>query len=234
MAKRLHSHHIAILSYISSMHPGGMMTTFVKTDSNVFHMEVDRYITGNILFSDDFSLKTTDGQTVTTITHLSALISYQTNSDTSSVLNNVRGFTQISPTEIVLADYGNHCLRLFNRVTHELSVYAGICGESRSPLSRSRKGFNRPHSVMVDIRHPEMLLVSGEGDRSISHVNMSGSAPHIITQFSNYVDPKGISQDPQTGDIYTSRTNSILKIEYAGKRSTSIDGGTTGFFNGPF
>lgn len=208
-----------------------MISTFAKTDSNVFHMEVDRSINGNILFSDGFSLKTADGRTVTTVTHLSALISYQADSDTSSLLSNVRGFTQISETEIVLADYFNHCLRLYNRVTRELSVYAGFCGESRSSGHTNRKRFKKPHSVIHDMMNPQMLLVSGESDCYVHHVDTSGTAPHNITTFSNCMTAaRGISQDPRTGDIFFTHSNAIYNLNYTSKGYQKIDGGTTGLF----
>ena len=41
------------------------MTTFLHTESIVYHLERDLYTPGNILFSDRYAMKTTDGSSTT-------------------------------------------------------------------------------------------------------------------------------------------------------------------------
>ena len=43
------------------------MTTFLKTNSIVFHMEPDLYIKNNIIFADGPDIKTTDGLNTTDV-----------------------------------------------------------------------------------------------------------------------------------------------------------------------
>ena len=43
------------------------MTTFLQTESYVYHLQKDLYIPGNILFSDRYAMKTTDGSSTSLI-----------------------------------------------------------------------------------------------------------------------------------------------------------------------
>ena len=43
------------------------MTTFLQTEHQVYHLERDLYIPGNILFIDGYAMKTTDGSSTSLI-----------------------------------------------------------------------------------------------------------------------------------------------------------------------
>ena len=52
------------------------MTTFLHIECFVYHLEKDLYIPGNILFSDRYDMKTTDGSSTSLIAHSTTQAGY--------------------------------------------------------------------------------------------------------------------------------------------------------------
>lgn len=69
------------------------MTTYLQTESFVHHMEADRFMPNNILYSDGAALKTTDGLNVTTIAGNSTKMGYRNGQN--ALFYQIHGFTQI-------------------------------------------------------------------------------------------------------------------------------------------
>ena len=104
------------------------MTTLIETDSYVSHIESDLFIKGNILYIDYCALKTTDGVTSTTIAGHSTTCYHHFAVGLLVRFDNLWGFRQISPSKVVVADYSQHCLKLIDCTTLQVSRYAGYCG----------------------------------------------------------------------------------------------------------
>ena len=92
------------------------MTTFIETDSFVFHMEPDLFIKGNILYTDRCALKTTDGVPSTTIAGHRTTCYHHFAAGLLARFSSLLGFRQVSPSEVVVADYRQHCLKIIDRI----------------------------------------------------------------------------------------------------------------------
>ena len=104
------------------------MTTFIETDSYVYHMEPDLHVKGNILYSDKCALKTTDGITSTTIAGHATTCYHHLGVGVLACFNFVSGFRQVSPSKVVVSNFFNYCLKLIDRITLQVTRYAGYCG----------------------------------------------------------------------------------------------------------
>ena len=93
----------------------------------VTHIAEDLYIPGNILFSSDNSLKTTDGTTDVIIAG-SATAGYTNGIGVKATFNSIRKFLQINSTDIIIADDLNYCLRYLVRPLAEVSQFVAQCG----------------------------------------------------------------------------------------------------------
>lgn len=145
------------------------MTSFLNSVVGVFHLEPDLYIDGNILFSDGCALETTDWIATTTIAGHPKICDFYNCIGTLARFGQLYSFRQISPTEVVIADYHNHCLRLLNRITLQSSRYAGSCKSFGYTDSTSAEQFTRPKDIIDDFKHPAMLIVTDRNN--IRHVN---------------------------------------------------------------
>lgn len=112
-----------------------------------FRMEKDLLLPGNILFSDYYTLQTTD-QIKATVVH-----DFMTTDGTS-----ITGFAQTSAHEIVVAGKPNSCLRLFHRLHGQVYAFAGDC-EREGIRDGINPLFTRPSSMIQDNQTPCVLYV---------------------------------------------------------------------------
>ena len=96
------------------------VSLFINTTQFVFDMEDDRYRSGNILFVDQYSIKTTDGTTTDVVVGSDINASYVEGVGAAARFKTIFGFTQWNSSLLVVADSGNHCLRFINRATNEI------------------------------------------------------------------------------------------------------------------
>ena len=78
-------------------------------------MEFDEFIPGNILYTDRFSMKTTDGVSTQLVAGNPATGGFRDGKGLFARFRTIRGFTQISKTVVVLTDYDSSCLRQIDR-----------------------------------------------------------------------------------------------------------------------
>mgnify|MGYP001801625473 CR=1 FL=1 len=211
------------------------MTTFIETDSYVRHMEPDLFIKGNILYTDGCALKTTDGVTSTTIAGHSTTCYHHFAPGLLARFQWLTGFRQISPSEVVVADHSQHCLKLIVRVTLRVSLYAGYCGSRGYVTGTSAARFDNPLSIISDIKRPGMQLVTDYGNDAVRHVNtLSSSAPHSVSNFyqsTSYLDyPRGITQHPVSGDLYITDYYGVSTVAYSLKSISKFAGASSASF----
>ena len=77
-------------------------------------MEEDLFFPGNILFSDNFALKTTDGVKALVVVGDKAS-GFQNGYGASARFGHIRSFIQLPVIEAVLVDPNNGCLRKVDR-----------------------------------------------------------------------------------------------------------------------
>ena len=219
--------------YCSYSPENDRMTTFIETESSVKHMEPDLFIKGNILHIDGCDLKTTDGVTSTTIAGHSTTCTHHFAAGLLARFQSLTGFRQISPSEVVVADHNQHCLKLIDRTTLQVSLYAGYCGSAGYVTGTSAARFTSPYSIISDIKRPGMLLVTDYWNNAVRHVNtLSSSAPHSVSNFyqhTSFLDwPRGITQHHVSGDLYiTNSDNEVRKVTYSSKSITKLAGASS-------
>ena len=96
------------------------IATFSESEGHVWHVEEDLFVPGNIIFSDNYALKTTNGVKASVIVGNSTAAGYQNGHGVYARFNHIRSFIQLSVIEAVLLDSFNRCLRKVDRRTNEI------------------------------------------------------------------------------------------------------------------
>lgn len=200
------------------------MTTFIRTEDVVYHMDRDQYIEGNLLFSDLHSLKTTDGRT-TQIIAGDDLINggYREASGRKARFRYITAFCQISKTTVVVNDNGNHCLRLIDRPSGQTRTLSGSCTRAGY-----KDGINAlyewPRSVIIDNQDKGKMLATDEKNKAVRHVDISTGAAttFFVDRTVNFL--LGITQEVSSGDLYLSSYSDIYTLSYQNKVLTHIAG----------
>ena len=102
-------------------------TDSISTYYLVYHMDLDHYRPGFIVYTDHIALMTSDGKTTHLIAGNSTQEGYREGVGAEARFIYIAGFAQISEKFVVVVDSGNHCLRLINRSTNKTSVFSGQC-----------------------------------------------------------------------------------------------------------
>mgnify|MGYP001793602669 CR=1 FL=1 len=100
-----------------------MATQYITTEGSVFDMEEDLYNPGNLLFVDQYSIKTTDGTTTSVVVGSGSEEGYVEGVGEAARFKTIFGFKQISITQLLVADSGNQCLRSVDRETNQTSLF---------------------------------------------------------------------------------------------------------------
>ena len=182
-------------------------------------MEADKLIPGNILFSDDFNLKTADGSKVNTVAN------FDETQHAHVGEGHIDGFTQISSNKTVMSFAYDHCVRMFNRETNEKLLYAGKYNEMGYADGSVTARFTYPAAIARDMKRPEMLiLLEQRADngtlRHISTTREQNGVHHVSTLLKptkNLYTPSAFTQDKNIGDIYITSWQKIYKFVYATK-----------------
>lgn len=215
-----------------SIYRGDEVETFIQTGGNVYHMEQDLLILGNIIYSDDVSLQTTDGHTTQTITRNAVAWEFsqsnRVNTTATGKFNSIRGFVQLSPLEVVVVDTSAHCLRKLNRETLEISLYAGQCGTRSSAPNK----FNLPQNIIKDINSPTKLILTDSNNNCLKTVSTGNSSIREVNYFAHVSRPIGIIQEQVYGNFYVTNPSYVYHIGYESKAVTLVGGmdGSTDYY----
>ena len=210
------------------------MTTYISTESTVYHMEMDRHEDGNILFSDRSSLKTTDSNETKTIVGRATKHAYREGAGEAARFSGITGFYQINSRTVVVVDQSNHCLRHIDRPTAQTQPFSGTCTKS-GYADGAQALFYSPHSIIPDSRDQDKLLVTDNGNNAVRHVDIN---TRVVSTFYkgalNY--PLGITQDFSSGDLYMTTFSAVYHLNYHSKDLTLITGSPTqhGYRDGDF
>ena len=210
------------------------MTTFIETDSTVYHMEPDLHVKGTILYSDYCALKTTDGITSTTIAGHATTCYHHLGVGLLARFDFISGFRQVSPSQVLVSDFYNCCLKLIDRITLQVTRYAGYCGSMGYATGQSSARFGNIWSLISDSKRPGMLLATDDDYDAIHYIDTLSSSPQNVSVFhrddSNLDRPRGITQHPVSGDLYiTNYDDEVWKITYSGKSVSLVAGSSSGF-----
>jgi len=140
-------------------------------------MELDLYRddgSTSIMFSIWAYLKTTDGTTPTTLANIQSSF--------------ITGFKQVNKTHVAVVAHSLHCIKMLNRVDNSLRTLAGTCdseGYVEGGVGTGR--LHWPHSVEIDVRNPNRLLVTDYFNQALRSVDLhTGELSTIINSGFRY------------------------------------------------
>ena len=81
------------------------MTTFLHTEDLVYHLDRDLYVPDNILFSNRYAIKTTDGSSTSLIAGSATQAGYVEGAGSHARFNYISSFLQLSPNQVLPRRY---------------------------------------------------------------------------------------------------------------------------------
>lgn len=164
----------------------------MDTISRVYHLEMD-LLTGRILYSHFSALRIIDGRTKSDLVGQSNRPGYSEGFFDAAKFNQIKGFTQINSSVIIISDERNHCLRWADRMTNTTSRYLGVCQASgfRGGVDPQ---FTRPLGL-VFLKHTNSLILC-ENNGRVRSINMSTKNATVI---------------------YSTRSPTTLTLDFTGK-----------------
>ena len=185
-------------------------------------MEPDLYRSGYIIYTDEHSLKSTDGVTSELIAGNTTEQGYRKGKGRAARFRYFHGFKQISPKEVIAADNNNHCLRRIHRDTGLTTTFSGVCtspGYQDGALAK----FVFPIDIIRDNQNIKQLLVTDEFNNAIRTVAVSDGSVGTLRKSDSINSPLSLTQNT-AGDIFVTTVYAVHRISYAKKTITLIAG----------
>lgn len=209
------------------------MTEYIITESLVRHIETDKYIDGNILFTDGSSLKTTDGNKTQLIAGQAIEDGYLEGAGEAALFYHISGFYQINSSRAIVIDRYNYCLRLVERLNRQTETWAGNCTEPGY-----RDGFEAlfywPDSMIADNQDKNKLLISDPGNNALRHIDLTTRVSYTFFNYTQLIKLYGIAQDTNSGHLYLTSDRAIYQLSYDDMTLTLLAGSQYGFKDGDF
>mgnify|MGYP001792451088 CR=1 FL=1 len=186
-------------------------------------MEFDEFIPGNFLYTDRFSMKTTDGVSTQLVAGNPATGGFRDGKGLFARFRTIRGFTQISKTVVVLTDYDSSCLRQIDRETGQTSGYSGTCNDPGNQDGIPGQFFF-PWSVVTDKMNRRQLFVTDHKNDALRTVHIELRAAATFVKYHGKSLLRYLTQD-HNGDIFLPIADHALgRISYHNKTTTIISG----------
>lgn len=151
------------------------MKTYIdeEIEDNVFSIQADAVISGNLLFADGSSLKTTNGTITHEVTGIAKQDGYVNGAASEARFNSIRSFVQMMESkQVIIVDAKNHCLRLLNRTSNQTSDYAGKCEEigTADGIGTAAR-LTAPCATLFDPNQPNLVYFSDHSNGRIRRLN---------------------------------------------------------------
>lgn len=211
------------------------MITNVTTEMQVYHMEMDRLIDGNIIFSDGYALKTADSKQTQTIAGQATENGCRDGVGAAVRFSEITGFYQTSSTAVAVVDFNNHCVRLVDRPTGQTQSFAGACTEY-GYADGSQALFDNPWSVIPDAKNQDKLLITDRNNKALRHIDLHTRIVSTLYKDGALDLPHGITQDITSGDLFMTTDTAVYQLHYQTKQLILIAGSSTqtGYRDGDF
>ena len=172
------------------------MKTFITTEHTVQHMEMD-LDSDFLFFSEKHALKKTNGTSTLPVVGVGSQRGYQEGVGPEARFYVLMGFTQINSTSILTADWGNHCLRLVDKISFTTSTLAGHCRSSGTTDGGPDEArFYWPYSIVRDPTTESDVVVTDEGSSIVRQVNLrTGFTKTLVSRSSRLRFPLGMVAD---------------------------------------
>ena len=198
-------------------------TDIISTSDYVYHMDLDRYRPGFIVYTEKPALMTSDGTTTHLIAGNSTQRGYREGVGAEARFNDIAGFVQISEKIVVVAEYVNQCMRLIDRTTNKTSVFSGQC-KSRGYEGGLPGQFSYPHFVVIDKRDKNQLFITDFFNSAVRNVTVNSRVAGTFVQSDSLKYIRGITQEEKSGDLYVTADNALYRITYTQRTVTRISG----------
>ena len=205
---------------------------FVTASDYVYHLQLDLYQPGYIIYTDKYALMTSNGDKTHLIAGNPAENGYKGGVGEEARFGAIHGITHISKRLVVVVDTSNHCLRVIERTTRSTSVLSGICRGSPGYQDGRLARFNLPLSVVVDQKDKHQLHVTDFFNKAVRTVNVKSRIVSTFVKSDSFTRLNFMTQHKQTGDLYVTPDRSVFKIAYVTKKITLISANPYG--NDPF
>ena len=211
------------------------------TSGDVYNLEEDRFIPGNIIYTDGSSIKTTNGKKISIVVGNATGRGYVEGQGASALFNYIFGFTQVGLDQLVVSDYNNYCIRHVNRTTGNTTQYIGQCRKSGSGqvIIGVDSVIGRPKRVIVDNQLPHHLLFAHTDSNGfyLAHFDMKNKIVGPFGSLSRFVGDFG---QMANGDLintqYYSSSNryyaKVFSFNYHLKLNYILAGSTSGYSDG--
>ena len=219
--------------HCSSLEKESTAEVLVNNSYYVYHVEPDSYQPGNIIYSDQYSLKTTDGITAAIIAGHPTQSGYKDADRENSRFDRITGFIGITAKILIAVDHYNHCLRRIHRDTGLTTTFSGVC-TSPEYEDGTQSWFFYPISIIRDNQNRSQLLVTDEYNNALRTVAVSDGSAGTLTKSSTNPYPHCLTQNT-AGDIFvTTWSAAVYRISYTEKTISLIAGSltTTGYRDG--
>ena len=200
-------------------------TDFISTSAEVYHIELDHYRPGYLVYSDSFALMTGDGTTTHLIAGSSTQGGYREGVGADARFFLMQGFAQISEKLVVVADTANSCLRLINRSTNKTSVFSGQCRSGGYEDGRPGQ-FSYPHFVVIDKRDKNQLFITDFFNSAVRNVTVNSRVAGTFVQSDSLMTIAGITQEEKSGDLYVTVRHALYRITYIQRTVSLISSGS--------
>ena len=211
---------------------GEYVSTFLETDGNVWHIEIDAADKSRFLFADGNALRynTPDGS-IKTVVGSPAEFGYK--AGRPAMFNSITGFVQMSASEVIVVDRNNHCLRQVDRNTTIVRPYVGRCQRRGDVLGQNAR-FSEPWGVYQDIRNPRILYVTDSKNSAIKIVDTTTRTVKAFIKDSRMLEPSGLLQTDKL--FYLTTSNGVWSLTRQSDLSLVSGPGDTsrGFSDGLF
>ena len=187
----------------------------------VHHMESDRLIPDNILYSDISALHTTNGSNITDVFNF-------VDADGTSIW----GFTQTSEYDIVYVESNIHCLRLYNRLQNTVEKLVGSCNKTYPGFRDGADAlFNVPMTVIQDNQDHCLLYVIDSRNHALRMVTNT-RIPHVTTLIKNdHKKYRGLTQEPEGRYLYITYFEGLERYDLMTNTSLDIVSKSTRYTN---
>ena len=198
-------------------------------------MEADLHVPGNILLAQYNQLNSWNPSDKKTTRVVGSTWGYEEGIGADALFLSIGGFAQIRPTEVVVVDSSNACLRNVNRITLQTEQLVGQC-ESSGYVDGvgNNSRFNRPEYVIKDLMSSNHLIATDQDNdgnavlRSVDLVTLNVTLFAPIPNDTTYIN--GITQQEDSGNFFVAVSyewtgeggGTIMMLNYASKALTYI------------
>lgn len=210
------------------------MHEFIVTDRDVYAMAEDNFKSGNILFSDRHSLKSTDGSTTSLIVGSASFSGYAGGVGIQARFDFISSFVQLTPTDVLVVDFGNHCFRTVDRLTNATANFTGTC-----QVSGDRDGsdhlFSEPRTIIEDLKNPGHFFITEKSGAALRYMSVNAGHINVTTLYRGVFSYRDMVQKTSTGNVYITHDGGVNVYDYIHETMSALVGSTAqGFVDGVF